>query len=74
MYTLLQIAGVRTFLTKEAPYLVIAFVIAALLYKFRSFALEALAFFVTWYVLSAIGNTVVGLISKPRAPQSDTLA
>ena len=66
MYTLIKSVGFRAFLLQEAPYLVIAFLIASLFYKFGSFGVEALAFLATWAVLSAVGNWLVDTLrGKP---------
>jgi len=62
MYTLIRSAGFRTFLIQEAPYLVIAFLIASLFYKFGSFGAESLAFLATWFVLSAAGNWLMEML------------
>jgi len=59
MYTLIKSVGFRTFLIQEAPYLVVAFFIASLYYKWGSFGVEALGFLATWFILSAVGNFVV---------------
>jgi hypothetical protein len=64
MYTLIKSVGFRTFLIHEAPYLVIAFLIASLFYKFGSFGVEALAFLATWAVLSAVGNWVMEMLRR----------
>jgi hypothetical protein len=64
MYTLIKSVGFRTFLIQEAPYLVTAFLIASLFYKFGSFGVEALAFLATWFVLSAVGNWVTEILRK----------
>jgi len=39
---------------RQLPVFALAFVIAELFYKFHSFALECMAFLVTWYVLDAV--------------------
>lgn len=59
MYTLIKSVGFKTFLIQEAPYLVAAFLIASLYYKWGSFGIEALGFLATWFVFSALGNFVV---------------
>jgi hypothetical protein len=64
MYTLIRSVGFRAFLIQEAPYLVIAFLIASLFYKFGSFGVEALAFLATWAVLSAAGNWLMETLGK----------
>jgi len=38
--------------------LALAFVVAEMLYKFRSFTLEAAAFLVTWYVLRLAARAI----------------
>jgi hypothetical protein len=67
MYTYLRSQGFRTFMVAEAPYFLIAFLIANFFYKWRSFGLELIGFMVTWYVLSAVGNAVVAYIGKQRS-------
>jgi hypothetical protein len=68
MYTLIKSVGFRSFLIQEAPYLVIAFLIASLYYKFGSFGVEALAFLATWSILSAVGNWLSeALRGKPES-------
>jgi predicted benzoate:H+ symporter BenE len=62
MYTLIKSVGFRAFLMQEAPYLVIAFLIASLFYKFGSFGVEAVAFLATWALLSALGNTLLDML------------
>jgi hypothetical protein len=64
MYTLIRSVGFRAFLIQEAPYLVIAFLIASLFYKFGSFGVEALAFLATWAVLSAVGNWLMEFLGR----------
>lgn len=59
MYSLIRSAGLKTFLIQEAPYLVAAFLIASLYYKWGSFGIEAFGFLATWFIFSAVGNFVV---------------
>ena len=61
---------------KEAGAFAVAFLIAEFLYKFKSFALECLAFLATWYVLSFIQSLVIrksptrtGLAFHPQCGQ-----
>ena len=58
MYELVQQIGIRTLVIRELPYLAITLIIAELFYKFHSFTLEAVAFLVTWYLLSWVGAIV----------------
>jgi hypothetical protein len=52
MFTLVQTIGVSAAAKRELVPLATAFVVAELFYKFGSFALECVAFLVTWYVFS----------------------
>jgi hypothetical protein len=54
MYSLVKALGTRAAVSQEALPFATAFVIAELLYKFKSFALECAAFLATWYILSWI--------------------
>jgi hypothetical protein len=67
MFSLIKTLGVEMFLRKEAGAFAVAFLIAEFLYKFKSFALECLAFLATWYVLSFIQSLVIR--EKPRPEQ-----
>ena len=59
MYTLLKNIALGEVLKRELVPFVIAFVIAELLYKFRSFALECIAFIATWIVLSFLLSLIL---------------
>ena len=52
MFSLIKDLGVRVAVKQEAVPFLIAFAIAELFFKFKSFALECLAFLVVWFVLS----------------------
>ncbi len=58
MHRAIKSQGVKSFLRQEAPWLLIAFVIADLFYKWGSFALECVGFLLTWYVLSLLASLV----------------
>lgn len=64
MYSLIDRLGFRDAAAKEAPALLIAFVIAELFYKFHSFALECVAFLATWLILSWLQAQLVRLFSR----------
>jgi len=64
MFSLVKDLGVQVALKQEALPFVIAFLIAEVLFKFKSFTLECLAFLATWFVLSFIQSLVSG-----RSPQ-----
>ena len=67
MYTFLRSQGFTSFMTAEAPYFLISFIIANYFYKWHSFGLELMGFMVTWVVLSAIGNAIVDFVRKRSA-------
>ena len=60
MYSLFQQLGVQLALRKEALPFGLAFFVAEMFYKFKSFTLECAAFLVTWFVLSYIQSLVFG--------------
>lgn len=51
MYTLLRSMHIRQLISMQAPAFLVAFLIAELFYKFKSFALECLAFLATWLLI-----------------------
>lgn len=53
----------RPQLAQQVPVLGSSIVIAEVLYKFHSFALEVVAFLVTWYVLDAVASGVARLVA-----------
>lgn len=53
MYTLLNLLPLRRLAAEQLPALAIAWVIAELFFKFKSFTLECAAFLATWFVLDA---------------------
>ena len=63
MYTAIQELG-RKFWVQEMPAGVVAFVIAEFFYKFKSFALECLAFLATWYILGMAFWGIRKMLSK----------
>jgi predicted PurR-regulated permease PerM len=50
---------VKRLLSEQMPALALAWLIAELFYKFKSFTLECLAFLVTWFVLDAVIQWIV---------------
>jgi len=60
MYSLIQTLGLQAAMKRELVPFVVAFMVAELFYKFHSFALECIAFLVTWALLSYLQNLVVG--------------
>ncbi|MGL6109591.1 MAG: hypothetical protein ACRC2B_05765 [Rubrivivax sp.] len=53
MYTLLRSLPLRQLWLEQLPALTLAWVIAEVFYKFKSFSLECAAFLLTWFVLDA---------------------
>ncbi len=71
MHRAIKSQGVTTFLRQEGPWLLIAFVIADLFYKWGSFALECVGFLLTWYVLSLIASLVLRLFGEQKSALED---
>jgi hypothetical protein len=72
MYTLAKELGVRALLVKEAPYLLIAFIIAEMFYKWGSFTREMIGFLVTWTVISFVGNSIMAMVVRPQSSPSSS--
>jgi hypothetical protein len=53
MYSLIRNSSLAALLTVQAPPFLISFVVAALFFKWKSFALECLGFLALWFVLDA---------------------
>ena len=58
MFSLIKLLGVQVAAKQEAVPFLIAFLIAEFFFKFKSFALECLAFLAVWYVLSFVQSLV----------------
>lgn len=54
-------------LVYQLPSMAAAFLIAENFYKFRSFALECLAFMATWYAIDLAVDILRKLLAKTRA-------
>ncbi|MFD9663466.1 hypothetical protein ACFWAY_17855 [Rhodococcus sp. NPDC059968] len=54
MFQLVRTLRTLDVVVRQVPVFVISFLIASFFYKFGSFALEALAFLATWFVLDAL--------------------
>ena len=69
LFTLIKEFGVKVALRREGIPFCIAFICAELLFKFKSFALECLAFLVVWFVLSSIYARIMmrGAIKRQAA-------
>ena len=58
MFSLIKDLGLRVALKQEAVPFIIAFAVAELFFKFKSFALECVAFLAVWYVLSLVQSLI----------------
>jgi len=59
VFSLVKELGVQIALKREAAPFIVAFLIAEFFFKFKSFALECLAFLAIWFVLSFLQSLVV---------------
>jgi hypothetical protein len=64
MYSFVRSTAVAALLSRHLPIVVVCFLIAETFYKFRSFTLETLAFFATWFVLDLVVEKVSELLRK----------
>lgn len=64
MFQLIRTLNSMDLVARQAPVFGASFVIASLFYKFGSFALEAVAFLVTWFVLDALVEGVRLLLAR----------
>ena len=55
-------------LVYQLPSMAAAFLIAENFYKFRSFALECLAFMASWYAIDLAVDILRKLLAKARVP------
>ncbi len=65
MLEFLRVLYQRRDLLVRLPGLPLAFLIAELFYKFKSFALECAAFLVTWLVIDWIVEAIAKRLRKP---------
>jgi hypothetical protein len=64
VFQLIRTLSTQDLVRRQIPAFSISFVIASLFYRFGSFALECVAFLVTWAVL----DMVAGLLIRTAAP------
>lgn len=69
MFSLIKDLGFRVAARQEAVPFLIAFVVAELFFKFKSFALECLAFLAVWALLSFV-QSLIFPTSKVQRPTS----
>ena len=67
MFSLIKDLGLRLTMKQEAVPFLIAFTIAEFFFKFKSFALECVAFLVVWFVLSFLQSLVFAPRNSSRA-------
>jgi hypothetical protein len=67
MFSLIKDLGVRVAAKQEAIPFLISFAIAEFFFKFKSFALECLAFLAVWFVLSYLQSLIL-----PHTKQQST--
>jgi hypothetical protein len=67
MYQMARAFGAKAVFRRELPAGAIAFLVAEFFYKFHSFALEALAFLATWWILSWIEKLIAGVLTRTAA-------
>ena len=60
MFTMVKTMGLSVLARQELVPGVASFLIAEFFFKFKSFALECLAFLVTWDVLGYLWSLIVG--------------
>lgn len=60
MYEFVRSIGVSGFIAREAIPLALSLLVAELFFKFHSFTLEAVAFLITWFCISALAVRLVG--------------
>ena len=66
MYTMLRANGLLSNIRLEMPTGLVAFMIAEVFYKFHSFALECLAFLITWLFFSWLASMVSSLFKNRK--------
>ncbi|MBM3646357.1 MAG: hypothetical protein FJX11_01065 [Alphaproteobacteria bacterium] len=58
MFSLIKDLGLRVAAKQEAVPFLVAFAVAEFFFKFKSFALECVAFLAVWFVLSYLQSLV----------------
>jgi hypothetical protein len=65
MFQLIRSLSTSELAARQGPVFAVAFVVASLFYKFGSFALEAVAFLITWFVLDALVELFLQRLHRP---------
>jgi hypothetical protein len=71
MFQLFRAIGAMDLAVRQLPVFMVSFVVASVFYKFGSFALEAVAFLATWFVLDAVVEGAVRLVAGRRPAVED---
>jgi hypothetical protein len=66
MFTFLRSLSYKIILLEQVPLIIFCMVIAEFFYKFKSFTLETIAFFATWFVLDVVIQLVKRLVNPHR--------
>ena len=69
MFQLIKALGAQVVLARQLPVAGVSFVTAAVFYKFHNFALECVAFLVTWFVIDGVFRGSLNLADL-KAPES----
>ena len=67
MFSLIKDLGIRLTMKQEAIPFLIAFAIAEFFFKFKSFALECLAFLAVWFLFSFVQSLFVAHDSRQKS-------
>jgi len=70
MFQLIRAISALDLATRQAPVFLVSFLVASFFYKFGNFALEAVAFLATWFVLDAAVEAVRLLVRRLRGEAS----
>lgn len=66
MFQMLRLLSRKSLVLRQLPVFTVSFVLASVLYKFGSFALECVAFLATWFVLDASVQALGWVWTKAR--------
>ena len=64
MYQFMLVIAREGKATRQAPAFLVSFLVAAVFYRFHSFALECLAFLATWFVLDFVIETAASTAAR----------
>ncbi len=67
MFQLLRAVSALDLFRRQLPCFTLAFVVAAVFYRFGSFALECVGFLATWFVLDAIYDRIGRMVGLSQS-------